>query len=56
MVSMLVKSFKKSTMLRIDSLTCLRKFPQQQTIMNTREDIGTSRLKKTSLTQTRHVF
>ena len=56
MVSMLVKFLKKLTIVRIESLTCLRKLAQQQTITNTREDIGTGRQKKTSLTQTRHVF
>ena len=55
MVPMLVKSSKKPTMLRIECLTCLRNLSQQQTITNTREDIGTGRQKKTSLTQTRHV-
>ena len=47
---------EKSTIVRIESLTCLRKLAQQQSITNTREDIGTGRQKKTSLTQTRHVF
>ena len=40
----------------IQSLTCLRKLAQLQIITNAREDIGTGRQKKTSLTQTRHVF
>ena len=56
MISMLGKFLKKSTIVRIWSLTCLRKLAQQQIITNTREDIGTGSQKKTSLTQTRHVF
>ena len=53
---MLVESLKKSTIVRIESLTCLRRLSQQEAIMNRREDIGTGCQKKTSLTQTRHVF
>ena len=56
MVSMLVKSLKKLTIVRIRFLTCLRRLSQQQTITNTREDIGTGREKETSLTQTPHIF
>ena len=44
------------TIVRIRFLTCLRRLSQQQTITNTREDIGTGREKETSLTQTPHVF
>ena len=53
---MLIKSLKKLTIVRIRFLTCLRRLSQQQTITNTREDIGTGREKETSLTQTPHVF
>ena len=55
-VSMKVKSLKKLTIVRKESLTCLQRLSQQQTIANIREDIGTDRQEKIPLTQTRHVF
>ena len=56
MVSMLVKSLKVSTIVCKESLTCLPKFPQLQTLKNTREDVDPGPQKNTPLTQTRHVF
>ena len=37
------KFLKKLTLVRIESLTCLRRNSQQQTITNTREDIDTGK-------------